>query len=141
MLANSRSLVVAVKGIILHEGKILLVQRAADDHIGARTWECAGGKIEFGEGLEDALAREIKEETGLTVSVGVILYATTFMTSSSRQVVILTYLCRTMQNTVQLSKEHIDYQWCTKDQLRELLLPQIISDFEKNKVFDLEDLL
>ncbi|KGE16294.1 NUDIX hydrolase [Paenibacillus wynnii] len=141
MVSNGRSLIVAVKGVILKEGKILLVQRADDDYIGAGTWECAGGKIEFGEGLEAALVREIKEETGLTVSVGNILYAATFMTDSTRQVVILTYLCRTNETTVQLSKEHLDYRWCTKDQIKTLLLPQIISDFEKNKVFELEELL
>ena len=141
MISNGRSLIVAVKGVILLEGKILLVQRAADDYIGAGTWECAGGKIEFGEELEAALVREIKEETGLTVSVGAILYATTFMTDSTRQVVILTYLCRTNEATVRLSKEHVDYRWCTKDQIKTLLLPQIISDFEKNKVFELEELL
>ncbi|MDQ0191791.1 NUDIX hydrolase [Paenibacillus wynnii] len=141
MISSGRSLIVAVKGVILHGGKILLVQRAANDHIGAGTWECAGGKIEFGEGLEAALVREIKEETGLTVSVGVILYATTFMTESTRQVVILTYLCRTNQTTVRLSREHVDYRWCTKDQIKTLLLPQIINDFEKNKVFELEELL
>ena len=141
MISNGRSLIVAVKGVILLEGKILLVQRAADDYIGAGTWECAGGKIEFGEELEAALIREIKEETGLTVSVGAILYATTFMTDSTRQVVILTYLCRTNEATVRLSKEHVDYRWCTKDQIKTLLLPQIISDFEKNKVFELEELL
>ena len=140
MKTHNKSLVIAVKGVIVHEGKILLVQRAEDDHIGAGTWECAGGKIEFGEDLEAALVREIREETALDVSVGPILYATTFMTDSTRQVVILTYLCRTNQTGVQLSSEHIDYQWCTKDQLRTLLLPQIIADFEKNNIFNLDEL-
>jgi len=141
MKTQHKNLVIAVKGVILHEGKILLVQRAEDDHIGGGTWECAGGKIEFGEDLEAALIREIREETGLDVTVGTILYATTFMTDPARQVVILTYLCRTNQSVVNLSREHADYQWCTKDQLRALLLPPIIADFEKNNIFNLNELM
>lgn len=141
MIKNSHNIVVAVKGVILFEGKMLLVQRAADDYVGAGTWECAGGKIEFGEELEDALIREIVEETGLTVTVGPILYAAAFMSDPARQVVILTYSCKSKQNTVRLSREHVDYKWCTKEQVKTLLPPQIIADFEKNNIFELEGLL
>jgi len=58
-------IIVAVKGIINHNGKILIIQRSDDDETGANTWEFAGGKIDFGENLEDALIREVKEEVGL----------------------------------------------------------------------------
>ena len=135
MMSNGRNLVIAVKGVIVQDGKMLLVQRAPHDYVGAGTWECAGGKIEWGEGLEEALVREILEETGLTVTVGSILYASTFMTDPTRQVVILTYLCRTDQTTVRLSNEHVDYLWGTEEQIKKLLLPQILSDFESNHVF------
>jgi 8-oxo-dGTP diphosphatase len=140
-MTNANKFVVAVKGLILHQGKVLIVQRANDDEIGGGTWELVGGKIEFGEDLETALVREIKEEVGLDVTVDKILYATTFKTDPTRQVVILTYLCRSNSRDVVLSKEHIDYRWSTKEQLRLLLTPEIISDFEKNNVFSLEELL
>ncbi len=140
-MTNANKMVVAVKGLILYEGKVLIVQRANDDEIGGGTWELVGGKIEFGEDLETALVREIKEEVGLDVTVDKILYATTFKTDPTRQVVILTYLCRSNNRDVVLSKEHIDYRWSTKEQLRLLLTPEIISDFEKNNVFSLEELL
>lgn len=140
-MTNVNKIVVAVKGVVLNEGKVLIVQRANDDEIGGGTWECVGGKIEFGEDLESALVREIKEEVGLNVTVENILYATTFKTSPTRQVVILTYLCSGNGNDIFLSKEHIDYRWATKDQLRLLLPPEIISDFHKNNVFSLEELI
>jgi 8-oxo-dGTP diphosphatase len=43
------------------DGKILLCQRKADDHLGGY-WEFPGGKVEDGESLEQALARELLEE-------------------------------------------------------------------------------
>ncbi|WP_438804679.1 NUDIX hydrolase [Oceanobacillus saliphilus] len=131
-------MVVALKGVIVNNGKVLIVQRAENDEIGGGTWECVGGKIEFGEDLEAALLREIKEEIGLSVTIEKILYATTFKTDPARQVVLLTYLCRSNSKEVILSKEHSNYKWATKDQLRLLLTPEIIRDFEKNNVFSLE---
>lgn len=97
-----------------------------------------GGKIEFGEDLETALLREIKEEVGLSVTVERILYATTFKTDPTRQVVILTYLCSSKSKDAVLSNEHSNYKWATKAQLRLLLSQEIISDFEKNNVFSLK---
>lgn len=131
---------VALKGIVVHEGKTLIVQRAGNDGIGAGTWECVGGKLEFGEDLETALHREIQEEAGLDVKAGRILYATTFQTSPSRQVVILTYLCTSLRSEVILSDEHADYLWATKEQLKALLPDFILKDFEENHIFELEEI-
>ncbi|QSF46668.1 NUDIX hydrolase [Paenibacillus tianjinensis] len=140
MTKNNRNIIVAVKGVIINEGKILLVQRASADAVGGGTWECAGGKIEFGEGLEAALVREIKEETGLTVTVDNLLYAASFLTDPARQVIIITYLCRSAEQVIRLSEEHTDYRWCTKDLLRGLLPPQIFAEFVKYHILELEEL-
>ncbi len=45
---------------------------------GARRWTLPGGRMEVGESLEEALVREVLEETGLEVSVGALigLYST-----------------------------------------------------------------
>lgn len=93
-MINENEIIVAVKGIILNEGKLLIVQRDHNDEIGGGTWECVGGEVEFGEDLEAALVREIKEEVGINATVLNILYATTFNTIATRQVVILAYLCK-----------------------------------------------
>lgn len=136
---NRNKIVVAVKGVILNEGKVLIVQRSNYDQIGAGTWECAGGKIEFGEELETALIREIKEEVGLDVQVDKILYASSFHTDPARQVVILTYLCRSSQKEVTLSHEHMNYCWADRHQFKLLMTRGIIQDFEKNNLFSLTE--
>ena len=46
--------------------KVLLVRRRKDDFLGG-IYEFPGGMLEAGEGIEDALIREVREETGLTV--------------------------------------------------------------------------
>ncbi|MFO1443738.1 NUDIX domain-containing protein [Bacillus sp. Bva_UNVM-123] len=138
---NQNKLIVGVKAVILHNGKVLLIKRAHKAHIDGGTWEPVGGKLEFGEDIESALRREIREEVGLHVKIERILYATTFKTDPSRQVVILTYLCESDKNDVLLSNEHEDFQWSTKAQLKQLLPQKIIDDFEENGVFSLTEIL
>ena len=58
----------AVRGVILQDNRLLLVNAWADP---ARDLWCApGGGVERGQSLPDTLAREVHEETGLTVAVG-----------------------------------------------------------------------
>ena len=64
MNAETSSLHVAV-GVIERNGKILLSRRAPDVHQGGK-WEFPGGKVEPGETVSDALARELQEELGIT---------------------------------------------------------------------------
>ncbi len=66
-------IIVRANGVLIDDGKILLVEQDVSE---TRHWAHPGGKIEFGETLKQGLARELKEETGLDVSVGDLLYLT-----------------------------------------------------------------
>ncbi len=56
--------IVAVLAVVIHDGKLLLVQRANPPDAGL--WGVPGGKVEFGETLLAATERELFEETGIT---------------------------------------------------------------------------
>ena len=56
-------------GAVVRRGdEVLLVRRARGAAVGQ--WSIPGGRVEFGEGLKAAVAREVLEETGLEVSIG-----------------------------------------------------------------------
>lgn len=129
----------ASKGLILRKGRALILQRSPYDPTFAGTWEFPGGKLEFGEKLEDCLRREIWEETHLQVEVERLLYANTFLTHPWRQVVVVTYLCRADQGEVRLSEEHIQYLWATGQELQERLPEKILEELQQKNVFALLD--
>jgi 8-oxo-dGTP diphosphatase len=58
---------VGVGAIILRHDQVLLVQRGSEPSYGK--WSVPGGLVELGESLQEAVAREVKEEVGLDVQV------------------------------------------------------------------------
>ena len=57
--------ILAVSAAIIRDGQVLIVQRARGPALGI--WTMPGGVVEGGETLDQALIREIEEETALTV--------------------------------------------------------------------------
>lgn len=61
-----RTLLVVAAAIVNDDGEVLLAQRPKGKRL-AGSWEFPGGKVEADESPEAALARELKEELGITV--------------------------------------------------------------------------
>ncbi|WP_299778046.1 NUDIX hydrolase [uncultured Roseobacter sp.] len=65
---SSKAVRLAARAVIVHEDRLLLVNAWANER---STLLCApGGGVELGASLTDNLAREVEEETGLTIKVG-----------------------------------------------------------------------
>jgi ADP-ribose pyrophosphatase YjhB (NUDIX family) len=60
--------VVGVGAVVVRGEKALIVKRAHEPRKGE--WSLPGGLLELGESLQDAVRREIQEETGLDIEVG-----------------------------------------------------------------------
>lgn len=125
---------VGVKALIKNdEGLYLFIQRSkglagAEDDI---RWDIPGGRINEDEPLHDALAREIQEETGLSLDDEVKLLDAQdiIIPQKDLHVVRLTYLA-SIHGDVTLSDEHQSHKWVSvkaatslhiDDQLRAVL--------------------
>lgn len=58
--------IVAVGAVVMRDNQILLIKRGKAPRKGE--WSLPGGAVELGETLEDAIKREVKEETGLDIT-------------------------------------------------------------------------
>jgi 8-oxo-dGTP diphosphatase len=63
---------VGVGAIVIRDEKVLLVQRGIEP--GRGLWAIPGGTLKLGETMQECAAREILEETGVTIVVGQCIY-------------------------------------------------------------------
>lgn len=62
--------ITVIVGLVINEGKLLMVKRHEPEVKGAhQKWEFPGGKVDIGETPEQAIVREVKEETGVICKV------------------------------------------------------------------------
>lgn len=102
------------------EGKYLLIRRSADVYQSVQnTWDIPGGRIDAGSGLRENLAREVMEETGLTMTSvpRVIAAQDIFSPEHDRHIVRITYL-GAAEGEPKLSDEHTDSRWVTFAELK-----------------------
>lgn len=59
--------IVGIGGVVIESGRTLLIRRGHEPLLGE--WSIPGGSLELGETLEEGVARELLEETGLQVRV------------------------------------------------------------------------
>lgn len=105
-----------MKGVIVKDGKVLIIREAATYGDGTQRgrYHMPGGRIEPGEHFEEALRREIKEETGLEVDIEYPLYVGEWhpvIREVPHQIIGVFWVCKPKTNKIKLSTEHDDFQW------------------------------
>jgi len=103
---------IAVKAFIVNDkGELLLIKRRGSDPHKPGVWEIPGGRLELGENPFDGLKRETKEETGLDIEVKNPLRIHHFTRDDGQKITMITFLCKPLSNSVNLSKEHTEFEW------------------------------
>ena len=115
--ANDRFLV-GVTGLGVDDAGLVLLAR---HRFGAPQWRFLGGFLHPKERVEDALAREIKEETGLVIAVGPILEAVTGYRWAR---VELVFAFRVISGTPALTGEVAELGWFRPDALPDVRADQ-----------------
>lgn len=117
------SLVPAVSAVVTDsEGKILLHKRS-DNFL----WSLPGGAMELGESVEQAVIREVKEETGFDVEVlrctGIYSdpgHVIAFSDGEVRQQFSICFACRIVGGELSVSSESVEVRFFTKEELDRL---------------------
>lgn len=100
-----------------HRGAYLATQRDSGSFEGL--WEFPGGKMEPGETFEEATARELKEELGITAKTNQVILTNT-IELGEKTLELLFVSTQMVEGPIQL-KEHRSFRW---------LLPSEMSNYE-----------
>lgn len=122
----------AVKGIIKKDGKILVLKRAKNDDHQPGVWETVGGGIDEQMSPQEALKKEIIEETGLEVEIGEPFHVFTFTKDTGEFKIGITFLCEYVSGEVRWSNEHSEYRWIDPNEFKKLnSIPSLYAEIDK----------
>lgn len=107
--------IVVVAAVFERDGQVLACRRGANQ-TGAGTWEFPGGKVEPGESPEAALAREVREELGVSIEVGRLLDRTTTRVGAVL-IDLATYAVRPIGQFPTASSDHDALRWVGRSEL------------------------
>ena len=115
-----------VGGVVVHEGKLLLVRRGQEP--GKGLWSVPGGRVEAGESLAEACVREVREETGLDVVAGEVVGRLERPSPSGATYVIDDLSCTVVGGTALVAGDDADdARWVTRAELEVLpLTPSLL---------------
>ena len=107
------------------DGRYLVLRRSEDKDFGSGAWECITGRVDQGEGFEDAVQREVLEELGIQVRMDLILGTMHFYRGEARpenEMVGVQFCCSAEESeALKLSWEHSEYRWVTVAEAEALL--------------------
>ena len=129
---------VRCRAVILHEGKLLVVKHRPE----SAWYALPGGHLEWGEGVQACLVREIEEELGVRPELGRLVYINTFVdaVSMTHSVEFFFEVVNGAAFTGERDLEATDadeiaeLRWVDSTDVVELLPKQIAADFRQGKL-------
>jgi 8-oxo-dGTP pyrophosphatase MutT (NUDIX family) len=119
----------AVKALIENKGKFLIV--CSKDFIGGR-WEIPGGRKKESESDDEALKREVFEETGLYIDIKSLVHSWS-LTIPEKEIKIVgkTYYAKTEGSNVILGEEQSSYKWIMIEEFDKISIPAWLKESVK----------
>ena len=114
--AGEDGLVRAAGGVVVRDGRLLLVHRPKYDD-----WTLPKGKCEPGESDEDCAVREVEEETGLVCELGTELLSTHYTDSRGRPKRVRWWLMSPVSGEFTPTNEVDEIRWLTREEAAALL--------------------
>jgi 8-oxo-dGTP diphosphatase len=118
---------VGVGAIIIEDARIVLVKRGHPPL--QAEWSIPGGVLEVGELVREAVIREAREETGLTVDPGELLgvYDRVLRDTEQRvqyHYVLIDFLCRRVAGDLTAASDAAEVGWFRREELPALKLAE-----------------
>jgi 8-oxo-dGTP diphosphatase len=126
----------AVKAFIVYNNKILILKESLKYQDGSNIgkYDVVGGRVKPGQRFDESLLREIKEETGLDVSIGKPFFVNEWrpvVKEEQWQIIGTFFECLTDSDQVILSEDHDDFQWIDPSEYKQYnLIENLIPAFE-----------
>lgn len=106
-----------IDAVIVRDGKILLIKRGNEPF--KNFWALPGGYVDWDETVEDAVKREVAEETGLMVTKLELIGVFSKPERHPKQCVSVAYVTQTNRE-VKVGDDATEFQWASLDKLPEL---------------------
>ena len=127
---------VAVGAMVEHptNGQVLMLKRAKSADYLPGIWEDIMGRMKQFEEPEEALRREVREESGLEIDVLrplAIFHDYRGERTAENEWIGIVYRCKARSDRVVLSEEHSDYRWVSPQEALEMAeYPGVIKDIQ-----------
>jgi 8-oxo-dGTP diphosphatase len=104
--------------IVLDDDKFLILKRSENVSSGQGFWNFPGGSVEEGESLEEAGARELKEEANIDIKSKDLDYVKDIINGGLR---IHIFITNKFSGKVKINKESSNFKWITIDDIEDYL--------------------
>lgn len=146
-MSDPRLHMIAVTGIVVRDGKFLILKRSENEKAYPGMWTVPGGKLvrhEYesaplsanSDGWYNIVARtlekEISEEAGIEISDVKYLTDMAFIRPDNVPALVLSYWCRHKSGEVKLGKDMVEHAWVTLDEAQNYkLIPGIWEELQE----------
>jgi 8-oxo-dGTP diphosphatase len=119
-LKKAKKINLVVSALIEDNGKVLLIKRKKNKSF-PNFWGIPTGKVKSGEKLEDAIKREVKEETNLTIEV-LEPYHLTQEFHDDHHHIVIAFKGKFIAGNLKAGSDAEEVRWFLKDEISKLKL-------------------